>query len=198
MKTTNDDNEEALRAFCVGAQCIPNMSLTQWNTWQMYWKNRTEHFCHCFFSMQDWKYCHQVAREQDSSGAGKIHHQAQAEADCKATQEKQVKEIAKKAKHNAAAVRIDNVELVLDLSKLCAVQCKLTVVQINLQLDWHHRNGNAEVIPMKKMLKHKVDKLKVLIEVVEGHTLCNIVTAVKDCDDNTEVFDLDEDSDEGL
>ena len=97
-------------------------------------EKQTEH-CHRLFSMQDWKYCHQVMREQDSSGTKMIHHQAQAEADCKAVQEKQVKEIAKKAKCNAAAVRIDNVELVLDLSKLCAVLCKLTVVQINLQLD---------------------------------------------------------------
>ena len=51
---------------------------------------------------------------------------------------------------------------------------------------------------MKKMLKRKVDKLKVPIEVVEGCTLCDIVMAVEDGDDNAEVFDLDEDSDEGL
>ena len=168
MKTTNDNNEGALRAFHVGAQCAPNMSLVQWNAHQMYQKNKTEHFCHHFFSMQDWKYCHWVTREQDSSGAKKIFLQAQAEVDHKATQEKQVKEIAKKAKYNTAAARIDNVEFILDLSKLHAVPCMLTVIQINLLLDWHHRNGNAEVIPMKKMLKHKADKLKVLIEVVEG------------------------------
>ena len=198
MKTTNDDNERALRAFCVGAWHAPNMSLAQWYACQMYQKNKTEHFCHCLFSMQDWKYCHQVAREQDSSGAEKIRHQAQAEADRKAAQEKQVKEIAKKAKHDAAAARINNVELVLDLSKLHAVLCKLTVVQIDLQLDWHHRNGNVEAIPMKNMLKRKADRLKVLIEVVEGFTSHDIVTAVEDGDDNVEIFDLDEDSDEGL
>ena len=95
-------------------------------------------------------------------------------------------------------MRIDNVELVLDLSKLHAVPCKLTVAQINLQLDWHHRNGNVEAIPMKKMLKCKADKLKVLIEVIEGYTSCNIVTAVEDGDDNVEIFNLDEDSDEDL
>ena len=94
--------------------------------------------------------------------------------------------------------RIDNVELILDLSKLHAVPCKLTVIQINLPLDWHHRNGNAEVIPMKKMLKHKADKLKVLIKVIEGYTLHDIVMAVEDGNDNVEIFDLDEDSDEGL
>lgn len=79
----------------------------------------------------------------------KVCLQAQAEVDHKATQEKQVKEIAKKAKHDTAAERIDNVELILDLSKLYAVPCKLTVIQINLPLDWHHRNGNAEVILMR-------------------------------------------------
>ena len=198
MKTTNDNNEGALRTFHVGARHAPNMSLTQWNACQMYWKNKTEHFCHHLFSMQDWKYCCRVVREQDSSGAEKIHRQAQAEADHKAVQEKWGKETAKKAKCNAAAARINNVELILDLSKLHAVLCKLTVVQIDLQLDWHCRNGNAEVILMKKMLKHKADKLKVLIEVVEGFTSRDIVTAVEDGDNNVEIFDLDEDSDEGL
>ena len=84
------------------------------------------------------------------------------------------------------------------MSKLCAVPCKLTVVLIDLQLDWHCRNGNAEAILMKKMLKCEVDKLKVLIEVVEGYTSHNIVMAIKDGNDNMEVFDLDEDSNEGL
>ena len=51
---------------------------------------------------------------------------------------------------------------------------------------------------MKKMLKCKVDKLKVLIEVVEGYTSHDIVMAIKDGNDNMEVFDLDEDSNEGL
>ena len=76
--------------------------------------------------------------------------------------------------------------------------CKLTVVQIDLQLDWHHRNGNAEAIPMKKMLKHNADKLKVLIEVVEGFTSRDIVMAVEDGNNNAEIFNLDEDSDKGL
>ena len=106
--------------------------------------------------------------------------------------------LRKLLKRGAAAAKIDNVELVLDLSRLRAVPCKLTVIQIDLQLDWHRRNGNAEAIPMKKMLKRKADKLKVLIEVVEGYISRNAVTAVDDGDDNTEVFDLDEDSDEGL
>ena len=88
MKTTNDNNEGALGTFCVGARRAPNMSLVQWNAHQMYQKNKTEHFCHHIFSMQDWKYCHQVVREEDSSGAEKIRHQAQAKADHKATQEK--------------------------------------------------------------------------------------------------------------
>ena len=51
---------------------------------------------------------------------------------------------------------------------------------------------------MKKMLKRKADRLKVLIEVVEGYISCNTVMAVDDGDDNTEVFNLDKDSDEGL
>ena len=51
---------------------------------------------------------------------------------------------------------------------------------------------------MKKMLKHKADKLKVLIEVVEGFTSRDIVTADEDGDNNVEIFNLDEDSDEGL
>ena len=116
IKTTSDKNEGALEAFHVGAQHAPNMSLTQWNAHQMYWKNSIECFCHHCFSKQDWKYCCQVKRKQDSSSTKKICHQAQAEADCKAMQEKRAKEIAKKAKCTAAAVKIDNVELILDLS----------------------------------------------------------------------------------
>ena len=48
------------------------------------------------------------------------------------------------------------------------------------------------------MLKCKADKLKVLIEVVEGYTLHDIVMAVEDGNDIVEIFDLDEDSDEDL
>ena len=41
---------------------------------------------------------------------------------------------------------------------------------------------------MKKVLKHKADKLKVLIEVVKGYTLHDIVMAVEDGNDNVEIL----------
>jgi len=59
---------------------------------------------------------------------------------------------------------------ILDLSHLCSTPCKLTVPEIDMQLDWHRRHGNAEEIPMKRLLKVKADKLKALINAAVSYS----------------------------
>ena len=70
---------------------------------------------------------------------------------------------------------INTVNPILDVESLRVVLCKLKVGEIDLQLDWHRKQGN-KTIPMKKLLKRKSGKLKALIDAVKAyrvHTIQN-------------------------
>lgn len=75
---------------------------------------------------------------------------------------------------------------ILDVSTLLVVPCKFTVPEIDLQLDW--KNGTSDM-PMKKLLKHKQEKLKVLIDAVEAQNKPQTDTEADDGDP-----DVDDDS----
>lgn len=94
---------------------------------------------------------------------------AQAEADRRAAETRRSIIAARKRKKAAAVAKIDAVKPIWDLTMLRKVPCKLKVPEIELQLDWHRRHGNAEIIPKKAMLKLKKDKLEVLVKAVESY-----------------------------
>jgi hypothetical protein len=64
---------------------------------------------------------------------------------------------------NASIVRVNSVTPILDVAYLT---CKLTVREIDSQLDWHRRNGNPWKIPKRKL---KADKLKALVDAVVSY-----------------------------
>jgi hypothetical protein len=76
--------------------------------------------------------------------------------------------------------QIDAVSPILNLSSLRTIPCKLKVLEIDMQLDWHRWNGHSSNIPMKKLLKQKDDKLKAIINAVEAYNSWVITAVNKD------------------
>ena len=79
---------------------------------------------------------------------------------------KELPKLQKKHKHDAAAARIQEIIPIFDISCLQAVPCKVTVVELKLQLDWHQASGKSSNIPRKKDLKRKADLVKALIDAI--------------------------------
>jgi hypothetical protein len=112
--------------------------------------------------------------------------------DRRTTEKKRAVQAVKKAKRDAAIAKIQVIAPILDVSRLRAVPCRITVVELKLQLDWHRANGKSSKIPMKKLLKKKQEMLKALIDVVEGYNKQDVVTEVEDGDNSFEHFSFDD------
>lgn len=196
MKTTNDDKEGALGAYQVGAQCAPWMTLAQWNAHAMWKCNKTKWYYEHFFSSKDWKFVWVAACKLDSSRAERKCHQVQAEADQVTVAKKKTLGKVKKAKQDAVVARIDAVKPILDISVLQKMPWKLKVPEMNLQLDWHRWNGGKDV-PIKKLLKHKDEKLKALINPVEAYHEWEVIKETSEVEDDA-INNSGEESDKDL
>ena len=198
MKTTNDNNEGALGAYRVGARRAPSMTMVQWNARAMYKKNHTKRWCQDFVKKRDWAHIRKTCRRLDASGIKQKRRLAQAQADQRAADARRVAQAAKKRKCDAAAVRIQEIVPIFDISCLQAVPCKVTVVELKLQLDWHRASGKLSNIPRKKDLKRKADLVKALIDAIGEYNQRVVETTVDDGESSCENFEydgLDSDSD---
>ena len=155
-----------------------------------------------FHQEKDWAHIHKTCRRLDASSIKQKHHLAQAQADQWAADVQRVTQAAKKHKCDAAAVRIQEIVPIFDISCLQAVLCKVTVVELKLQLDWHRASGKSSNIPRKKDLKRKADLVKALIDAIGEYNQRVVETMVDDGESSYENFefdgldlDLDSDSD---
>ena len=178
------------------------MTMVQWNARAMYKKNRTKQWCQDFIKKRDWAHICKTCRRLDASSIEQKQHLAQAQADQWAADVRRVAQAAKKRKCDAAAVRIQEIVPIFDISCLQAVPCKVTVVKLKLQLDWHRASGKLSNIPRKKDLKRKADLVKALIDAIGEYNQRVVETMVDDGESSCENFefdgldlDLDSDSD---
>ena len=176
------------------------MTMVQWNAHAMYKKNRTKRWCQDSVKKRDWAHIYKTCRRLDASGIKQKRRLAQAQADQRAADARRVAQAAKKHKRDAAAVRIQEIIPIFDISCLQAVPCKVTVVELKLQLDWHWASGKSSNIPRKKDLKRKADLVKALIDAIGEYNQRVVETTVDDGESSCENFefdglDLDSDSD---
>ena len=176
------------------------MTMVQWNACAMYKKNCTKRWCQDFIKKRDWAHICKTCRRLDASGIEQGRRLAQAQADQQAADARRVAQAAKKHKRDAAAARIQEIVPIFDISRLQAVLCKVTVVELKLQLDWHQASGKSSNIPRKKDLKRKADLVKALIDATGEYNQRVVETTVDDGESSCENFefdglDLDSDSD---
>ena len=198
MKTTNDDNEGALGAYQVGARQAPSMTMVQWNSWAMYKKNCTKWWCWGFIKKRDWVHIWKTCRRLNGSGIEWKWHLAQAQADQWAADVWRITQAAKKCKCDAAAAKFWEIVPILDISHLWSVPCKVTVIELKLQLDWHQASGKSSKIHMRKDLKRKADLVKALINAIEEYNQRVVEMVIDDGESSCEDFEfdsLDSDSD---
>ncbi|KDQ16577.1 hypothetical protein BOTBODRAFT_173079 [Botryobasidium botryosum FD-172 SS1] len=166
MKPTNDDNEGALAAFRQDMYHTPRLTIQQFNATRMYRKNDTYSFMKRCFGPEDHRAVMAHARMLDASQIPQAERAAQVKY-YEETQAQKLEDDAKRqAKADAKNETLDGIELHLNVPDLilhppiCAI--------LDLELDWHRRNGDTQV-PMKKDVKHKANKVYALAAAVERY-----------------------------
>ena len=129
MPATNDVNEGALGAFRVLMRRQPQLTLLHYNALAMFDKNKTQDFIDKFFTNPDHKYTHKLARESSGEEARRKKELiAAAEKKIQLKKEKQQKRQEKTAEK---AVRVSNIELIFDLSKVDGLKGKILHDQLD-------------------------------------------------------------------
>ena len=129
MPATNDVNEGALGAFRVLMRRQPQLTLLHYNALAMFDKNKTQDFIDKFFTNPDYKYTHKLARESSGEEARRKKELiAAAEKKIQLKKEKQQKRQEKTAEK---AVRVSNIELIFDLSKVDGLKGKILHDQLD-------------------------------------------------------------------
>jgi hypothetical protein len=157
----------------------------------MYRKNNTGAFIRQTLTLSDRKFLRKKAREIDSSGVAKRRRELHAtayketvEKKRKASTQRKVAQDAKRAKIDAVVARLD-VQSIKDLPGTCE--------DLDLQLEWHRRQDI--LVPKKKDVKKKADKITALVEAVERHNSGQQVIIIPIDEDSIQVdipSDLDE------
>ncbi|KAJ3714575.1 hypothetical protein DFJ43DRAFT_1215363 [Lentinula guzmanii] len=149
MEKTNDLNEAAFGMYRQTARVNPTISLSQYNSRQMYKFNGTSDFLQSL-SPEMRRWFRKITRRQDSSGINRQeklklaeHHQKVAEARTK-------KDQTNAAKRLAAEQEIDAIIPILTLTELESRLLKgvdryLTVNDLTRYLKWHKKNGIAAI-----------------------------------------------------
>ncbi|KDQ18614.1 hypothetical protein BOTBODRAFT_103772 [Botryobasidium botryosum FD-172 SS1] len=166
MKPTNDDNEGALAAFKQGMYHTPRLTTQQFSATKMYRQNDTYSFMKRCFRPEDHQSVMQQTRVLDGSGIAEAERTAQAKHYAEVQAKKQQDDTDRQAKADAMNQKLDGLVLHLNVPDL--IVHPPTCAILNLELDWHRRNGDKKV-PMKKNLKRKANKVYALAAAVERY-----------------------------
>lgn len=167
MKTTNDNNEGALGETRRASRHAPNMTLNQHNARTMYRKNNTGAFIRSCLGPDDLKYLRKRAREVDASGVAKEKRELQATAYQKTVDKKRKAESTQKAAVDAKRAKINAVVPRLDTQSIASKPGMNP--ELDLQLEWHRRLDSEKLIPLKKNLTQKEDKVAALVAAVKRY-----------------------------
>ncbi|KDQ09796.1 hypothetical protein BOTBODRAFT_178707 [Botryobasidium botryosum FD-172 SS1] len=166
MKPTNDDNEGALAAFKQGIYHTPRLTTQQFSATKMYRQNNTYSFMKHCFEPEDHQSVMQQARVLDGSGIAEAERAAQAKYYAEVQAKKQQDDADRQAKADTMNQKLDGLVLHRNVPDL--IVHPPTCAILNLELDWHRRNGDKKV-PMKKNLKRKANKVYALAAAVERY-----------------------------
>ncbi|KAJ3747077.1 hypothetical protein DFH05DRAFT_1457516 [Lentinula detonsa] len=151
MEKTNNLNEAAFGMYKQTARVNPTISLSQYNSRQMYKFNNTSNFLHSLSpEMHAW--LQRITRKQDSSGAGRQEKLRLAEYCQNVAKNRIKKDEANAARRQAAEEEINAVTPILTITELESRLQKgssryLTVADLTLQLKWHRMHGPLNSIP---------------------------------------------------
>ncbi|KAJ3987892.1 hypothetical protein F5890DRAFT_1404170 [Lentinula detonsa] len=171
MEKTNDLNEAAFGMYHQTACVNPTISLSQYNSRQMYKFNGTSDFLQSL-SPEMCRWLRKITRRQDSSGINRQeklklaeHHQKVAEARTK-------KDQTNAAKRLAAEQEIDAIIPILTLTELESRLLKgvdryLTVNDLTCHLKWHKKNGIAGAVTV--LGGKRDEKIQLLCAAIERY-----------------------------
>ncbi|KAF8177867.1 hypothetical protein BJ912DRAFT_930228 [Pholiota molesta] len=167
MPTTNDTNEGALGTFRVAIQNDPCLTLHQYNAQAMFTRNETQTFMDTLLDHLDHAFIMCKARELDSSKLEVKRRKAQVAFDLRVAQIKREKDAEKKQQEIIYLQHALTVTLVQSAADIA----KLTVKQLDKQLDLLQKFGNDKVLPKTRKVRGlKPEKQKLLNEALLRYT----------------------------
>ncbi|KZP10314.1 hypothetical protein FIBSPDRAFT_913879 [Athelia psychrophila] len=190
MPRTNDDNEGRLGGWRRRSYHAPSMTLDQHNAREMYKKNGTGAFIRSCLGPEDRKWLRKRAREEDSSGIARQRREAQAKANQANIEKKRKADVDRQANQNAKRARIDGVTPRLDVASI--QQAPGTIEELDLQLEWHRRHD--PMVPKKKDLTRKIQKIEALVEAVKRYNIAPEVLETSHNADSTLPVECDDDT----
>jgi hypothetical protein len=167
MPTINDTNEGALGAFRVAIRNDPRLTLHQYNAQAMFTRNETQTFMDTLLDHLDHAFIMCKARELDSSKLEVKRRKAQVAFDLRVAQIKREKDAEKKQQEIIYLRHALTVTLVQSAADIA----KLTVKQLDEQLDLLQKFGNDKVLPKTRKARGlKPEKQKLLNEALLRYT----------------------------
>jgi hypothetical protein len=191
MRPTNDANEGALGSFRVWVRAAPRMTLLTYNSVKMYGQNGTRGFIRKL-STEEHQFLRSQAREVLSKGLEKARRLQIAEHEVMTAAAKKQKIQDRRRKIAEKLEALQKVDPILSIEDLRAR--KITVKQLQEQLEWFRVVAEDKSIPMKKDLKKKAQCLRAVEDCIIRY-LTGITKVATDVSDEI-LLDSDGESEE--
>ncbi|EKM76394.1 hypothetical protein AGABI1DRAFT_94074 [Agaricus bisporus var. burnettii JB137-S8] len=187
MPSTNDTNEGALGAYRVHIRNKPSTTLHQYNSYAVWERNGVEDFTDTMLNEEDDVYIIKRAREIDESGMEKKRKEEIRQHEVQIVEDRRAANAAKMKKNEEMMAGLK--DLVLLTSQMLSQFKKMTIKDIDLQLDAFTKVHGDKTIPLKSNRGRKDDKWKLLQAAISrfesGETSSNTIAEPKEISEST-------------